>query len=168
LDFSSGRVWPYAISILILMVFGFCVATIIVTQQRPVAPSHTYMANYHEVDANANELIYKRIALDKEYKIAYITDTLSQENSILKYRVTDLNDKPVNDAKIKVIITRPNSHDFNQELVDPSVENGVYTFSSVTLAKPGRWDVMAKVDVGELQRFYNVKADTRAKEAFEY
>jgi len=168
LDFRSGRVWPYAISILILMVFGCCVAPIIITQQRTVAESHTFMATYHEVDANANELIYKRIAFDKEYKVVYITDTLSQENSILKYRVTDLNDKPVNDAKIKVIITRPNSHDFNQEFVDPSVENGVYTFSSVTLAKPGRWDVMAKVDVGELQRFYNVKADTRAKEAFEY
>jgi len=165
---SNGRIWPYAIGGSIILVFGFCVATIVVASKLPVEKSDTYMMDYHEADADANKLIKERIAFDAKYKVEYITDGLSQESSVLKYRVTDLSGQPVNKAKLKVIITRPNNHKHDQELLNPSIENGVYTFSSVKLAEPGRWDVMAKVNVDDLQRYYNVKADTRAKEAFEY
>lgn len=165
---SNGRIWPYAIGGSIILVFGFCVATIMVTSTMPVEDSDTYMMGYHEADADANEIIKKQIAFNTKYKVEYITDGLSQESSVLKYKVTDLNEKPVNDAKLKVIVTRPNNHKHDQELINPSVENGVYTFSAIKLPEPGRWDVMAKINVDDLQRFYNVKADTRAKEAFEY
>jgi hypothetical protein len=165
---SNGRIWPYAIGASIIMVFGFCVATVVVSQKRPVADSDTYMMSYHQADTDANSLIQSRIEFDKKYKVEYITESLSKENSIIKYRVTDLDSNPVNNANIKVVVTRPNSHENDQELQDPKVENGVYTFSAIELALPGRWDIMAKVNVGELERFYNVKADTRAKEAYEY
>ncbi len=165
---SSGRIWPYAIAASIIMVFGFCVATIVVSQQRPVENSDTYMMGYHQADTNANELIQARIDFDRKYKIEYITESLSQENSIIKYRVTDISSNPVDNANIKVVVTRPNNHKHDQELLNPTVSNGVYTFSSVKLAEAGRWDIMAKVSVDDVQRFYNVKADTRAKEAYEY
>ena len=165
---SSGKIWPYAIGISILLVFGACMATIVVANTLPVEKSHTYMMGYHEADAKANELIKARIAFDKEYKVEYITDGLSIDNSIIKYRVSDLNSKTVEDAKIEVIVTRPNNHKHNQNLNSPVFKDGVYAFSSIKLPLEGRWDIMAKVTVGDLQRFYNVKADTRAKEAFEY
>ncbi|WP_455757001.1 FixH family protein [Sulfurimonas sp.] len=165
---SSGMIWPYAIGISIILIFGACVATIVVATKLPVEKSHTYMMGYHEADASANELVNARIAFDKKYKIEYVTDGISQDNSVIKYRVTNLKSEPVNNAKLKVIITRPNNHKYDQELSNPVVENGIYTFSSVKLPEPGRWDVMAKVNVDKLQRFYNVKADTRAKEVLEY
>ena len=165
---NSAKIWPYAIAASILLVFGFAVTTIVVTSTMPVEKSDTYMMYYQEADANANELIEARIAFDKKYTIEYITDGLSMDNSIIKYKVYDKESHPVDNAKIKVIITRPNNHKNDQELNNPSVANGIYTFAPTTLAKEGRWDVMAKVNVDNLQRFYNVKADTRAKEAFEY
>ena len=168
MNMSNGRIWPYAIGGSIILVFGFCVATIVITSTLPVENSDTYMMGYHEADANANELIKARIAFNKNYKVEYITDGLSLDNSVIKYRVTDINSKPVDTAKLKVIVTRPNNHKHDQELNNPTVENGVYTFSTITLPQEGRWDIMAKVNVDDLQRFYNVKADTRAKEAFEY
>ena len=168
MNLSNGRIWPYAIGTAILLVFGFCVTTIVVTSTMPVEKSDTYMMYYQEADANANQLIEARIAFDKKYKIEYITDGISCENTVVKYKVTDINSNPVLDAKIKAIITRPNNHKNDQELINPTVENGVYTFSSVKLALKGRWDIMAKINIGDLQRFYNVKADTRAKEVFEY
>jgi len=168
LNLSNGMIWPYAIGTSIVLVFGFCVATIVVTSTLPVEKSDTYMMGYHEADANVNELINQRIAFDKEYKIEYVTDGLSQDNTVIKYKVTNLDSEPVDNAELKVVITRPNNHKHDQELTNPSVKNGIYTFASVTLAEPGRWDVMVKVNVDKLQRFYNVKADTRAKEAFEY
>lgn len=165
---SSGRIWPYAITASIIMVFGFCVATIVVSQQRPVEKSDTYMMGYHEADDKANELIRARIEFDKKYKIEYIADSLSQDSSVIKYRVTDIDSNSVNNATIKVVVTRPNSHKYDQELINPKVENGVYTFDSIKLPVAGRWDIMAKVSVGDVQRFYNVKTDTRVKGAYEY
>ena len=144
MKFNSAKVWPYAITFSIIMVFGFCVATIMIALTLPVEKSDTYMMDYHQADAKANDLIKAEIAFN------------------------DLENNPVNDATIKVIVTRPNNHKHDQEVINPSVSNGVYTFQAITLAQPGRWDVMAKVNVGEFERFYNVKADTRAKEAFEY
>jgi nitrogen fixation protein FixH len=168
LNKSNGKIWPYAIGTSIVLVFGACVATVAVTNTMPVEKSDTYMMDYHEADAKANELIKAQIAFDKKYKIKYITDGLSLDESIIKYKISDLNLNPVENAKIEVVITRPNNHKYDQTLKSSTYENGVYTFDSVKLPVEGRWDVMAKVSVGDLQRYYNVKADTRAKEAYEY
>jgi nitrogen fixation protein FixH len=165
---SNGRIWPYAIGASILLVFGACVATIVITSTLPVENSDTYMMGYHEADAKANELIQARIDFNKEYKVEYVTESLHVEGSVIKYKVMDISNKPINNAILKVIVTRPNNHKHDQELTNPSVENGIYTFSSITLPQEGRWDIMAKVNVGQLQRFHNTKADTRYKEAYEY
>ena len=151
-----------------MLVFGACVATVVIAMKLPVEKSDTYMMGYHEADAIANDIIKARIAFNKSYKVEYITDGLSLENSVIKYRVSDINSNPVDNATLKVVVTRPNNHKHDQELINPTVENGVYSFSSITLPQEGRWDVMAKINVGDLQRFYNVKADTRAKDAYEY
>ncbi len=165
---SSGRIWPYAIGISIIFIFSACVATIIVSTSLPVEKSDTYMMDYHEADNKANDIIKSRISFNKKYKIEYITDSLSQESSIIKYKVTNIDNEPVNNAILKVIVTRPNKHKYNQELTNPTVENGVYSFSSITLPKAGRWDVMVKVNIEKEQRFFNVKVDTRTKEVSEY
>lgn len=165
---SNGRIWPYAIGLSITLVFGACVVTVFVANTLPVEKSDTYMMGYHEADDKANEIIQAAIEFNKKYKIEYITDGLKTDSSVIKYRVTDLNSNPINDAKIKVIITRPNNHKYDQELTNPSIQNGIYTFNSITLAQEGRWDIMAKINVYKSQRFFNMKADTRSKDAYEY
>lgn len=168
MNLSNGRIWPYAIGASIIFIFGACVATIVVANTLPVEKSDTYMMDYHEADAKANDILEAAIAFNKKYKIEYITDVLNMQSTVIKYRVTDLDSNPVNSAQIKVVVTRPNNHKHDRELSSPKVENGVYTFDSIELPQEGRWDVMAKVSVDELHRFYNVKADTRAKEIIEY
>ena len=165
---SSGIIWPYAISISIIFIFGACVTTIVVANKLPVEKSDTYMMDYHEADASANELIEARIAFDKEYNIEYINEGLSLDNSTIKYRVTDKQANPINDAKVKIVITRPNNHKHDQSLESFSVSDGIYSFESVKIPIEGRWDIMAKVNVGELERYYNIKADTRKDEILEY
>jgi len=165
---SKGKIWPYAIGASIILVFGACVATVFVANTLPVEKSDTYMMGYHEADAKANDIIEAEIEFNKKYKVEYITDGLNTNRTVIKYRVTDLNSNPINDAKIKVIVTRPNNHKYDHELTNPSIQNGIYTFSTITLPQEGRWDVMAKVNVHENQRFLNIKADTRSKELHEY
>ena len=74
----------------------------------------------------------------------------------------------MNDAKIEVIITRPNTHDYDIKLNNPDVKDGVYSFTEVKLPKAGRWNVMAKISVGDNYRFYNLKSDTRYTNITEY
>ena len=166
--FKSGKIWPYAIGISITAVFGACVATIIIANTLPVEKSDTYMMGYHQADAKANELIKARIEFDKKYKVQYVTDSLSLDESVIKYKVSTYRGNIVDNAKIIVVVTRPNNHKHDQELSNPTVSNGVYTFSKISLPVAGRWDIMAKVTVNDVERFYNVKADTRAKEVYEY
>jgi nitrogen fixation protein FixH len=168
MNLSNGRVWPYAISASIIFIFGACVATVIIANTLPVEKSDTYMMDYHEADAKANTILESAIEFNKKYKVEYITDGISSQSTIIKYRVSDLSSNPVNDAQIKVVITRPNNHKHDQELSNPKVENGVYTFDSISLPQEGRWDIMAKISVAESQKFYNVKADTREKKIIEY
>ncbi len=160
--------WPYAIGASIVLVFGFCVATIIISFERPVEPSDLYMRNYHDADANINEIIAKEIAFKKRYTIEYISEKLNMQNSVLKYKISDVNGNAVNNADLKVIVTRPNNHKHDTELNSADISNGIYTFSSITLPQEGRWNIMAHVSIDEYERYYNLKADTRYESTFEY
>jgi len=165
---SNGRVWPYAIGGAITLVFGFCVATVVVTSQANIQGSDAYMTYYQDADAQANEYIKARIAFDKKYKVAYITDGISEKGSVISYRVTDIKGNPVNSATIVLATSRPETNEYDQKLTNPEVKDGVYSFKGALFPKIGVWNLIAKVTVGDDYRFINIKADTRIKEAFEF
>ena len=168
MNLSNGRIWPYAISASIIFIFGAGIATIVVSTKLPVEISDTYMMSYQEADAKANEIITARIAFNKKYKIEYLNKNISTENTSVRYRILDINSNPINNAKVKLVVTRPNNHKNDQEILNPTIENGIYTFSSIKLPLAGRWDFMAKVEIDSLHRFYNIKADTRKEKFSEY
>ena len=165
---SSGRIWPYAIGAAITMVFGFCVATVVVTQKANIQPSDVYMTYYQDADANANGLIEARIAFNKKYTLSYISNGLSENGSNIVYKISDKAGNPIDNAKIKLAISRPETDEFSQTFESPSVENGLYTFQGATFNKAGVWNLIAKVEIGENSRYYNIKADTRYKEVTEF
>ncbi len=168
MNLSNGKIWPYAIGASIIAIFGACVATVFVANTLPVEKSDTYMMGYHEADAKANELLQAKILFEKHYKIEYVTQEFRTQKAILSYKISDKDANPIDNANIKVVVTRPNNHKHDQELSNPKVQNGIYTFEPITLPQEGRWDIMAKVSVGELERFYNIKTDTRGMQAVEY
>ena len=165
---SSGRVWPYAIGGAITLVFGFCVATIVVTSKANIQGSDAYMTYYQEADAKANDYIKARIAFDKKYKVNYISKGISEKGSLISYSVSDLNGNPINNAKIILATSRPETNEYDQKLENPEVKDGIYTFKGALFPKVGLWNLIAKVNVGNDFRFINIKADTRIKEAFEF
>jgi nitrogen fixation protein FixH len=168
MKFNSARVWPYAIGGSIVMVFGFCVATVVVTTSADIQESNAYMSNYHVADAIANDIINNRIAFDKKYRVEFVDQPMKESGSVVRYRVTDLHSKIVENAKIKIVVSRPETHKFDQKLDDPEFKNGVYSFSDVKFQKQGVWDIIAKIEVGQDSRFQNIKADTRYTTSTEY
>lgn len=165
---SNGRIWPYIIGGAITLVFGFCVATVVVTSKAHIQQSDLYMTDYQSADAKANEYIKAKIAFDKKYNIEYITEKIGAEPSAVIYKITDKAGNPVDNAQISIAISRPETAEFNKTFENPKSENGVYTFSDVRFPKVGVWNIIAKVKIGNDSRFYNIKADTRIKEAFEF
>jgi len=95
---NKALIWTYAIGTSIVLVFGACVATVIIANQLPVEKSDTYMMGYHEADAKANELIKARIEFDKKYKGSCITDGVSLDSSVTKYKVSDLKSQTIDNA----------------------------------------------------------------------
>ncbi|NPA59683.1 MAG: hypothetical protein GXO30_04385 [Epsilonproteobacteria bacterium] len=168
MNFSNGRIWPYAIATMIAMVFGLCVHTVYLAGQLPVQKSDMYMTSYQDADKNANQLIEARIAFDKKYKVEYVSDRITLKDTVFKYKVTDLDSNPIPNAKIKLMLTRPSEHKYDKELENPKYENGIYSFEAIDLPAKGRWNIMAKVTVGNLNRFYNVKTDTRTTKVIIY
>jgi len=164
---KNGKVWPYAISLSIALVFIGAIVTIVVSVKAPVALSDIYMMGYQKADFEANDIIKARIAFDKKYKIEYLNKTLKMDGAI-QYKVTDIDNNPVNNADIKLIITRPNDHNSDQEVVNPTIKDGIYTFTDVKLPLEGRWNIMSRIKINGLHRFYNIKTDTRKKEFTEY
>jgi len=164
---SNGRAWPYGIAISIILVFSFCVGTIVVTQSAHIQESDSYMTHYQDADANVNDLIEAQIAFDKKYKIEYLSNGIATDSSV-SYKVTRLDGSLVNDAQTVLAISRPETDEFNQNTENVTVENGVYTFTDLEFPKPGVWNLIVKVAIGDDYRFYNIKADTRDKESSEF
>ena len=158
---NPGTKWPIIIALSIVGIIAACVVTIKVALNNPVQMSDYGMQNYHSYDANVNDIINAKIAFDQKYSIAFVSQGISEKGTVIAYEVTDKSGKSINDAKVDVVLTRPDNTDFNIELANPSVENGKYTFNAVDLPKAGRWDILAKISVGNDQRYYNLKADNR-------
>ena len=165
---SQGRIWPYAIVFSILFIVAASAVSVVVAVKNPVEMSDLDMQGYHHYDANANDIIAAKIAFDKKYSIEYVSNELNQENAVIAYRVTDKDGNSINDAKINIILTRPDNNKSDIASETSKVDNGVYAFEVGKLPLAGRWDIMAHVVVGENERYYSLKADTRYSNVFEY
>ena len=165
---SDGKIWPYAIVISILLIVVASGMTIYVALEHPVEMSDSNMQEYHHYDKNANEFIVAKIAFNKNYMISYVSEKFDINDAIVVYKVTDLSGSAVDNAKINIVLTRPDNRKSDIVLDNQTVENGTYTFSAGKLPLEGRWNIMAHVVVGENERYYNLKADTRQAKAFEF
>ena len=165
---ESGKLWPIGVGLAIVAVAGFCVWTVKVTSSANIQESDAYMTNYQEADAKANDFIKAKLKFDKKYNIAYVTESIGTKNPVIKYEVKDKTGKPVNNAEIVVSISRPETAKYDQRLKDVKVDNGIYSLEGAKFPKVGVYNIIAKIKVGDDYRFYNIKADTRIKEAFEF
>jgi len=168
MNLSSGKQWPVSITVSILLIVAACALTIYVALLQPVEEDTDLMLDYHSLDASANEVIASEIIFKKKYRLTYVGEGVSQEGSRIAYRVEDINGVAINDAKIDVILTRPITSEHNIVLDAPRIEDGNYYFDNTKVSDKGRWNILAKVSVGDIYRHMNLKSDTTSKNVFEY
>lgn len=165
---NAGRKWPIIIGVSTFLVVALGVATVKTAVNYPVEMSDYGMQTYHDYDTNVNDIINAKIAFDKKYVISFLTPQITEKGNVLTYQVTDKAGNAVNDAKFEVVMTRPDTTNFDVNVTQSGVSEGKYTFNAVDLPKVGRWDILAKVTVGADQRYYNLKADTRNPNTLEF
>lgn len=165
---NPGTKWPIIIALSIVGIIAACVATIQVALKNPVQMSDYGLQNYHDYDANVNEIIAAKIAFDQKYVVAFLTPQISEKGNLIRYRIADKRGNPVENAQIEAVMTRPDTNSFDVPLTLEKSEGGEYLFRSVDLPKAGRWDILAKITVGDDTRYYNLKADTRNSNTFEF
>lgn len=158
---KSGKLWPIGVGLAIAAVAGLCTWTVKVTSSADIQESNAYMTNYQDADAKANDLIKARIAFDKHYNVSYIKHPLTPQGTEIEYKVTDKEGNAVNNAKISLLITRPHTHLSDKETSAYDQKDGIYKLKSVAFKEPGVYNLIAKIEVGEYSRFYNIKVDTR-------
>jgi nitrogen fixation protein FixH len=168
LNQNAGKKWPWIIALSIVAVIGLCVGTVNVAINNPVEMSEYGMQSYHTYDDNVNDIINAKIAFDKNYTIAFLTPQIVEKGTVISYKISDKSNNAISNAKVEVVLTRPDTTNFDLNLSNPTVSEGKYTFKVVDLPKVGRWDILAKVSIGDKQRYYNLKADTRNPNTFEF
>ncbi|NPA59675.1 MAG: hypothetical protein GXO30_04345 [Epsilonproteobacteria bacterium] len=161
MNLSNGKIWPLAIGLSIAGVFAMAIGTIIVTGKADIQKSDRYMTYYQDADAKANDYIIEKIAFNKKYDIAYLTKKVTQENSTISFSVKDKTGKSVENAKIIISTSRPETEKFTKTYKDPIYLDGVYSFANVSFPKAGIWNIITKFEVDGISRFLNIKVDTR-------
>jgi len=165
---NAGKKWPWIIALSIIGVVAACVVTVKVALNNPVEMSKYGMQSYHDYDDNVNDIITAQISFDQNYTIAFLTPQVTQKGAVIAYKISDKSNNAISNAKVEVVLTRPDTTDFDLNLSSPTINEGKYTFNAVDLPKVGRWDILAKVSIGDKQRYYNLKADTRNPNTFEF
>jgi hypothetical protein len=164
----DGLQWPIGVITSVILIIIACALTIYVALLQPVQEDADMMLNYHSLDAGANDIIIAGIKFNRKYKLTYVGEGVSLDGSAISYKIEDMNANPVNNAVVKVVLSRPIIEEDKIELENPHVENGIYTFDNVKVTKKGRWNILAKVAVNDDFRHMNLKSDTTDKDVYEY
>ncbi len=164
-DNDSGKYWPYLILgfVFIGLFLGFWTVRSAISM--PVSESNAFQVKYQDADTNINKILESKQKFDNNYNIAPIGFKPSdfkpeigvhkknqfvalQKSMKFAYKITDKTGKPVNDANVSFLLTRPQTRDDDQTFV-LKANNGIYTTPQITLGSPGRYILRLKVKIGD-------------------
>jgi len=157
----KANYWPHFIVGSIFAVGGLCVWTVKIAVEHPVEMDSFYFDAYQNVDQDINNIILKQQAFDKKYVVNIPKNNfvMGEQNSLAISINEIATDKAITDANITVVVTRPETQRLDKKPKLLSAENGIYTFENFEVEKPGRWQIMSKVTIGELTSFNKLEVN---------
>ncbi len=149
--------WPHAIIIVILLMIGACALVVKIAMDNPVQMDSFYFEKYQQVDENINEIRENQKIFEKNFSIEYETKKfIMNKNSSFKMSIKNLKEQNlVKDAEIKLVISRPETNEYNQEFNLKSSKDGIYQFNGIKVELPGRWQILTKIKIGDKSSFNN-------------
>ncbi len=152
--------WPHAIVLSIFFVIGLCVWTVKVAIENPVEEDYSYFLKYQTVDAEINKILINEEAFNKKYNVLLSDNNFVIGQNSFELKVLNKEDNSTIDgAKVKVVLTRPHTSKENQDLKLLSDKNGVYKFEPFEIKNLGRWQIVSRVTVGDLEAFQKLEVN---------
>lgn len=150
--------WP-------LMIIGFLlfggvmgIWTIKETMNNPVELDNSYMLNYHQVNADINDILKKQQKFNKKYTLKLLTSKISKGKNSVSILLTDKNKNLIKNANILILVTRPDTTKYDKK-IKLKFDKDRY-IGSVDLNLEGRWNFIVKTKVGNLEGFKTYKLST--------
>jgi hypothetical protein len=159
-DKKKINYWPYAIVASIFLMIVAITYTVKVAFDNPVQMDDFYFSEYHNVDDKINDILALQKKFDAKYSVVLDGKDFVQGTNAIRLQILDKKSQtPIKDAKIQLKITRPNTLKYDLELKPLSLKDGYYIFKPFQLKKPGRWQVLTKVKVGDLVGFQKIEVN---------
>jgi len=150
--------WPHTVVGMILGCVVACGWTIKIALDNPVEMDTFYIEKYQKVDQNINEIIELQTAFDAAFDLSYSTEQFVMGQNTMTLKLTDKSGKVVNNATITMMLSRPETNKDNKQMKPSNVENGLYTFGPFDIQKPGRWQILSKIEMGEFKGYHKSEA----------
>jgi nitrogen fixation protein FixH len=142
--------WPHTIIAMILAVVVAGAYSVNIAVNNPVQESTYFMKKYQVVENNGYELDKSKRDFDKNFTLTYSSKKFSQGINTISINIKDKKSaKNIDDAKITMLVTRPETNKYNQKLNPTSVKNGNYTFKNIKINKLGRWKILTTTKIGK-------------------
>ncbi len=147
--------WPHAIVSSILFIVVACGFTIKIAMDNPVEMDSYYLEKYQSVDLNINDILAKQAIFDKNYKIEHDKSKFAMgSNNKVEFYIKDKNSKNMTDeAKVRLVISRPETNKYNQEFIVENGKDGKYSFEGINFEKPGRWQVLTRISINGMEGY---------------
>lgn len=155
---SEHTYYPHVVIGMIIGCVISCGFTIKIAMDNPVEMDTFYMAKYQQVDHSINTILELQEKFNAKFDLAYSTEKFEMGQNSITIRLTDKSGQPVNDANVLMMLSRPDSNKDNKQLTPSHIENGNYTFGPFDITKPGRWQILSKIDVGEFKGYHKNEA----------
>lgn len=152
--------WPHGIVISIILVVIACAWTIKIAIENPVQMDSYYMEKYQDVDKNMHTIEEKQKLFFERFDIVYTHSKIVvgqpfSLNLSIKDKTKGVN---LEEADVKLLITRPDTNDFNQKFSFLKAINSQFEAKNIVLNKPGRWQFLAKIKYKEYEGFHKYEA----------
>ncbi|MDR2099336.1 MAG: FixH family protein [Campylobacteraceae bacterium] len=163
----SKNYWPHGIIISLLLIVCACIYTIVEAVRYPVELDTYYFDTKQNVDRNYDKIRASQENFDKKYTVFFEINgakngslTVGGDNSARV--VINSKDKGTCDidADVKLLLTRPETNDYNQNLTFTNTEKCRWFFAPVTIEKVGRWQFQTKITIGEDIGFFTHETNT--------
>lgn len=139
---------------MILATVVACAWTIKIALDNPVEMDTFYMEKYQKVDQNINEIMELQEKFNAKYDLRYSTESFVMGKNSFSIKLLDKeNGKKIENAKVTLLLSRPETNKDNKEMKPSKIENGNYIFDVIEILKPGRWQILTKIEIGEFKGY---------------
>ncbi len=144
----------------------------------PVNKDNSFLSDYHYIDHNYNEIVHERDEFNKKFDLSLMLNNYGEKVEVINpttgvktffpygfkagensfsFSIFNKNKEAVNNAKVKILLTRFETNNYDKPLEIASVENGTYKIKPFSIEKVGRWKIILSVEIDKYKNIYEYK-----------